>query len=172
MAGCLIQRSIKGDRDAFLDLIQPLQQQFYRIAWSYMGNQEDSLDMVQNTIERIFTRLHTLREPAYFKTWAIRILINECKICLKKRRRELPSFAEEWTPDPAGQVDSRLDIQRAMSALGVKNREALILRYIKDYSLREIADILNCPLGTVKSRIHHGLSQLRTQMHGGEGCEM
>lgn len=169
----LVKRALAQDKTAFLALINPIQQQLYRIAWSYMGNQDDSLDMVQNAIERIFTRLHTLREPQYFRTWAVRILINECKSHLKKQRREVPGEVDtEISPDLTGSVNNRLDLDTALSALGEKNREVLVLRYIKDYSIREIAEILECPLGTVKSRIHHGLAQLRREMYGGDGCEV
>lgn len=87
MTELLIKRAKKGDADAFCQLMEMQMQSMYKIAWSYLENEDDVADAVQDTICICFEKITSLKFNRYFKTWLIRILINECKDLLAKRKK-------------------------------------------------------------------------------------
>nr|WP_300823756.1 sigma-70 family RNA polymerase sigma factor [uncultured Schaedlerella sp.] len=85
----LIKRAKQGDKDAFLKLMNAQMQTMYKLAWTYLKNEDDVADIVQDTILTCFEKLPTLREEKYFKTWMMKIVINHCKNLLKKEKRTI-----------------------------------------------------------------------------------
>lgn len=88
----LIKRSLQGDQDAYIELIESIQVEMYKIATSQLNNIDDVNDAIQETIMHSYDKLHTLKNFNYFKTWIIRILINECNIIHRNRKKTIRSF--------------------------------------------------------------------------------
>ncbi|MDQ0048176.1 RNA polymerase sigma-70 factor (ECF subfamily) [Paenibacillus polymyxa] len=82
--------AIHGDKEAFVNVIRAVQQSLYVVARSIVKNDEDCADAIQETVVKAFSNVHRLKEPAYFKTWIIRILINECNWIIRKKKRVYP----------------------------------------------------------------------------------
>lgn len=91
----LIQQAIKGNQDACVLLLQHHQDVLYRIAYSYLRNEPDTLDAIQEVTIRCLTRIHTLKEPTYFKTWLIRILLNVCADLNRKKTENIACFTRK-----------------------------------------------------------------------------
>lgn len=158
-----------GDEQAFYRLVSARRQKLYGIAYSYLRNEADALDAIQETVCKAWAKCHQLKDASAFVPWLIRILIHCCMDELKRRKRVLP-FASELS-QPEGEMVSvhRLDLDSALDRLKPKYRHVLILKYYEDMTLAEIARVLNCPEGTVKTWLHQGLKQLRRHMNlGGE----
>lgn len=99
----LVKRSISGDADAFLELMEKNSLEMYKVARGILDNDEDAADAMQDTILTCFEKIHTLKNPEYFKTWMIRILINECN----KIHRHYKNFSRaEELPEVPGQYIS------------------------------------------------------------------
>jgi RNA polymerase sigma-70 factor (ECF subfamily) len=104
-----------------------------------------------------------LREEKYFSTWVVSIFINECRKILKYKKREksLEYMAELKCEEDIRKTDIKLDITIALKLLDETFRDAVILKYYSGYSQEEIAEILEIPIGTVKSRIYRGIKALK-----------
>lgn len=157
----LIQQAIKGNQDACVLLLQHHQEVLYRIAYSYLRNEPDTLDAIQEVTIRCLTRIHTLKEPTYFKTWLIRILLNVCADLNRKKQRTLPVLQEKGYEE-----EVHIDLYRALDELKVEQRELIYLKYFEDYQNKQIAEQLQLPEGTVKSRLHTILKKMRKRLGG------
>lgn len=152
-----IKKAQTGDRQAFAVLMDKHKQELYRIARGFFRERMDIEDAIAQTVLDCWARLSTLREPEYFRTWLIRILINNCKDILRKRARltpleeyaELPALAEPWDR-----------FEEMMCCLSDRVRPVMELYYGQGYKIREIAQLLRIPAGTVSSRLHQGRRQL------------
>lgn len=140
------------DKETFATLVIKQQRQLYRIAVSYTGSSADAEDAMQEALLRAWNRRNTLRDVAYFSTWLNRILINECKTLLRKRKRHVlqPDLPNISTPPPDEQAAL---LRAALFALPEKYRVPLTLNLLEGYTVQEIAALLSLPLGTVKTRI-------------------
>lgn len=140
-------------------------EKLYRISYLYLGNEEDAKDALQEAITKAFLCLHQLREDTLFDTWLCRILINECKSALRRKKRESEhSFAltpEPHTPDSSEQSDLRLDMEAALRQLSDREREQIALHYFQAMPIRDISRMSCEKEGTVSSRISRGLKKLR-----------
>lgn len=153
------------DKQAFTRQVKQMERRLYRVAMSYTGNEADAADAVQDALLRAWARRDTLRDESLFATWMTRILINECKTLLRKRRRMMPM---ERLPQQSYQppTDAQDDLRAALLALEPRYRVPLVLNALEGYTLREIAGMLHLPEGTVKSRVYRARQQLR--MHSQE----
>lgn len=153
------------DNQAFTQQVKQMERRLYRVAMSYTGNEADAADAVQYALLRAWARRDTLRDESLFATWMTRILINECKTLLRKRRRMMPMERlpqQSYQPPP----DAQDDLRAALLALEPRYRVPLVLNALEGYTLREIAGMLHLPEGTVKSRVSRARQQLR--MHSQE----
>lgn len=145
---------------AFQQEVKKTQKLLFRIAWSYMGNLQDVEDMVQDAIATAWSKRSTLRDADQFAGWISRILENRCKNTLR-RRKVLSFFPLEddgiMTDEPA--VES--PVEEAMKKLKPDLQVLMTLYYYDDYTMREIADILCIPLGTVQTRLMRARKQLK-----------
>lgn len=156
----LVRKAQRGDKNAFMDLIEENQLALYRAAKAILHREEDVEDAVQETICKAFYKLSDLRQPKYFKTWLTRILINCCYDLLRQQKGLVPL---EILPEE-GRADDRelsLDVQRVLQVLGENDRLAMTLYYLNDISVKDIAAMLAISEGAVKQRLSHGRKKFR-----------
>ena len=148
-----VKRAKIGDQDAFVRLMRSFEAVLYQTAKAFLHSDEDCADAMQETVIRAFRSISGLKEPAYFKTWLIRIHINECKRMLQSRKSYVP-LTEGMDPqiDEAGFV--RMELREIVDRLDSPLRTVMRLYYYGDLSVKEIAEQLSLPEGTVKSRLH------------------
>ncbi|WP_428848890.1 RNA polymerase sigma factor [Terribacillus saccharophilus] len=142
-----------GDKEAFSSLIQENKRNLYRVAKGILHHEADVEDAIQITILKAYENISKLRVADYFKTWLIRILINECKSMLRKRYRTV--YLDNSNHETASIEDTyeNLELQEALYSLKEKLRIVTVLFYYEDLSTKEIAKILSIPEGTVRSRL-------------------
>ena len=172
MAGCggCVQRSdfslLKLQppdiRRLLADYIVSHQEDFYRLAFSYVKNRDAALDVVQESIVKALAKADTLREPAYLRTWFYRILLNESMNHFRRSSRLLPleEAAQQCAP-AGGEPEARLDLYDAIDRLDLKEQAVIRLRFFEDMKLEEIARATGANLNTVKSRLYKALKKLR-----------
>ena len=141
----------------FSQRVRACERRLYRVARTMLPRECDCEDAVQEALLRAWDRLDTLREEAYFETWLIRILINQCHTFCRRR----PPAPVELTEDIPGAEPSESPLLDALLRLPRKLRAAVELHYIEGYSVREIARIVNAPEGTVKWRLSRGRALLK-----------
>ncbi|MES1047646.1 sigma-70 family RNA polymerase sigma factor [Heyndrickxia oleronia] len=159
-----IKKAKKGDEKAFQQLIQEEKNKLFRIAYLYVKNENDALDIVQETVYKAFISIKQLKEPNYFSTWLTRILIN-CALDFIRKNKNIIPFAEvEDTSEERQPIEEKLDLVEAIRKLENPYKTVIILRYYKDLTIKQIADLLNCPEGTVKTNIHRAISKLKLDL--------
>lgn len=151
------------DKEEFAGRIGPIKGKLYRVAYLYLGNQASALEAVDEAVYKGFKGRKKLREHRYFDTWLTRILINECKKELKRRKRMVPS---DYLPEGDGEAFNydALPLKEAIGKLPEKLREVIILRYFSDYTLVQTAESLKIPQGTVVTRQRQGLKLLKLEL--------
>lgn len=165
----LVARAKKGDTDAFQTLIHEDKEKLYKMAYIYMKNENDALEVFQETVYKALKAIPTLKNNDYFSTWITRILINTAIDTLKKKQKVVPmsedviEHCEETTQE---KPEVQMDLLHAMDKIEEKYKTVLLLRYYQDYTVGQIATFLNCPEGTVKTNIRRGLALLKTKLKG------
>lgn len=154
----LVKRAKKKEKQAFVELMELHKQSMYKIAWSYLRNNDDVADAIQETILNCYEKIDGLKNDTYFTTWLTRILINNCKDILQKRKREFPNeiLAEQ------GEICRELqnyEFEELLGAMDEKYRLVLMLYYGEGFKIREIAQILEMDENTVKTRLARGRRQ-------------
>lgn len=150
------------DKEAFANIVLSSTDSLYRVSKSILKNDADCEDAVQEAIATGFSKLDTLQQEAYAKTWLTRILIHECYNLLKKREKNAVMLTE---PKDEGYVRSDYsDLYDALSTLKKEYRLTIVLHYLEGYSIEEISEIMRTPSGTVKSRLSRGRRDLRSIM--------
>lgn len=175
----LIKRAKKGDSKAFSALLNEHLSMIYNIAYRMTGNPDDASDMTQEVMIKIFKNLDSFNQKSKFSTWVYRVATNTCLDELKKiRRKQTLSLDAEYetddgsvsfeqedlspSPDEQAETNELKDIvARAITRLGEEHRVVIVLRDIKGLSYVEIAEILNCSDGTVKSRLSRARARLK-----------
>lgn len=151
-----------------IQYINKNQEKLYRLVFSYIKDEEQSLDVIQNTILKALDNLEKLREEKYLETWIYRIAINESLKYLKKQKNE-PIFniqdyeisSEEFENKDITDV---MDLYKAIDSLKPKLKMVIILRFFEDKSLAEISKITNSNLSTVKTRLYKALKELKIKI--------
>jgi RNA polymerase sigma-70 factor (ECF subfamily) len=175
----LVARSVAGDADSFNQLVVRWERPIYALAYRVIGREEDARDVCQETFLRAFRAIGGFKGQAKFSSWLYRIALNLCRDWIRRERRaptvqvpegtDLIELAAERTPaEPIESLIARHDlgraVSRAMSVLSDDQRTAIILKEYHGLTFQEIADLLNCPLSTVKTRLYQGLSVLRREL--------
>lgn len=160
---------MKGKADSrkerFTAYISDNQQRLYRFAYSYMKNEEDALDALQEAIVKALSSLDKLREERYLGTWFYRILINECNRMLKANQKYCSySGEEEQTESWEESYLQKTQVLAQVGELSEKYKSIILLRYFEDRKIAEIADILQINENTVKSRLYKALKILKEGM--------
>ncbi|WP_182201236.1 sigma-70 family RNA polymerase sigma factor [Paraliobacillus salinarum] len=165
----LVKKAQKGNDKAFLTLFKKYEQDIYRMAYIYVKNQNDALDVVQETAYRSFKTIESLKEPKYFKTWLMRIVINCSLDFLRKQKKVVPLETELVlnVPDDRNElIDLSLTLRDVIELLDEREKSIIILRFYEGLTFQEIAKTLEIPLGTVKTISYRGLDKLRDNLKG------
>lgn len=138
----------------------------YRIAYSYVKNVDDALDIVQESIFKAIVSLDNLKDPNYMKTWFYRILINTSLDFLRKQKKIVVVDEEFISSYDKGESDkyTDIDLYRALDELPENCRSIVVLRFFEDLKIEEIAEILGENVNTVKTRLYKSLDKLRVKM--------
>lgn len=156
----IVRLAKKGDQDAFMTLVDRNITAYYRVAKGILSSEEDIKDAIQNTIIIIYNKLYTLKNIELFKTWSIRILINQCKKIYNTNKKLIKIDKIEKSPTNSIDLDSKIDLYNAISILPNELRIPTILFYFDDLSYKDISHILSIPEGTVKSRVFRAKEKL------------
>jgi RNA polymerase sigma-70 factor (ECF subfamily) len=148
--------------DLFVEYVKENQQNFYRLAFSYVKNEDAALDIVQEAITKALYKIHTLRQTQYMKTWFYRIIINECMNYFRtnKAMTEFDDNLENLMYE-SKDVSESLDLYKAIDQLELKLKTVIILRFYEDMKLQDIAKATGTNLSTVKSRLYTALDRLK-----------
>lgn len=143
------------------------------MAYVYVKNKDDALDIVQEVAYRSFKKIDTLKKPEYFKTWLIKISISCAIDCLRKNNKvvQLRPEHEELIDPYVEIIPLSLTLDQLLDELNEDEKSIVILKFYEDYSFKEIAEMLNIPLGTSKSILYRALDKLRKQAKGVGICE-
>ena len=175
----LVARSARGDADSFNLLITRWERPIYALAYRVIGHEQDARDVCQETFLRAFRGIAAFKGQAKFSSWLYRIALNLCRDWMRRERRtpvvqapegvDLTELVSERGPvESIEEVVSRRDmsrmVARAMRALSEEQRTAVVLKEYEGLTFQEIADLLGCPLSTVKTRLYQGLTLLRRQL--------
>lgn len=151
--------------EMIVDHILDNQDKFYRLAFSYVKNQEDAMDVVQNAIYKALNYCDGLRDENAVRTWFYRIVVNESLLFLKKRREELlPDEEELQIPYYEKGYDIQDDLYDQISRLEEEVQTIIKLRFFEELSLKEIAEVTGLNLNTVKAKLYRGLKLLKQNM--------
>ena len=160
---------MKGiSQEEFANFLQDNKDRFYRLSYSYVYNENEAMDILQDSIMRALQRLHTIRQPEYLKTWFYRVLVNESISYLRKRKKQskcinlddavLPGV---WENDTG--VDSEW-LMKKVEGLPPDLKTVIFLRFYEDMKLSEISEITKTNINTVKARLYRCLKMLRFEI--------
>jgi len=179
----LVARSIGGDSESFNELVLRWERPIYALAYRTIGREEDARDVCQETFLRAFRALPGFRGQAKFSSWLYRIALNLCRDWIRRERRapivqppedvdvmELAAASEpsESIEDLVARKDLSRAVEKAMALLPDEQRTAIVLKEYHGLTFQEIAELLGCPLSTVKTRLYQGLTVLRRELAKGE----
>ncbi len=179
----LVKKSMEGDTQAFEKLVLQYQNKVYALSFRYMGNEEDAYDMSQEVFLKAFRSLKNFKGKSSFGTWIFRITTNVCLDEIRRRKRRIAALSldeaavtdrgyeiEKEIMDPSPPLDQLYEqkelsqyIQNLLDQMKPEHKAVILLRDSMDLSYEEIAYVLNCSLGTVKSRLSRARSILRKQ---------
>jgi RNA polymerase sigma-70 factor (ECF subfamily) len=175
----LVARSMGGDADSFNELVERWERPIYALAYRQIGREEDARDVCQETFLRAYRGLGGFRGQAKFSSWLYRITINLCRDWIRRERRtpvvqppedvdvmELAAAREPSEPieDQVARRDLARTVERLMALLPEEQRTAIVLKEYHGLTFQEIADVVGCPLSTVKTRLYQGLSVVRREL--------
>lgn len=158
-----VSKAKKGDKEDFLGLIDENRLNLYRVARGILKDKEDIEDALQNTIIKSFQKINSLKKNEYFRTWIIRILINECNEILRKNKR-VTHLDDNTATEIYSDSYENMDLTSAINSLSEELRLTTVLFYFEDMSLKDIAKMLKIPEGTVRSRLTRARVKLREVM--------
>ena len=178
----LMAKIQQDDEPAFGEFVRRYQRRFYRLAYGYLHNHDESLDAVQEAFIKIYKARATWEPRANPYTWAYRIVANQCVDLLRRRKgvgaatsldeddsTEMRTLADPSAVDPLMlqlSQEQRRKVMEAVMKLPPRQREIIILRHYEEMSLQEIAEAQGCALGTVKSSLHRALASLKGILEG------
>lgn len=164
--GRLVKKAQKGNDKAYLELFQKYEADIYRMAYVYVKNKNDALDVVQEVAYQSFKNISTLNKAEYFKTWLMKITINCALNVINKNKKVvqlIPQF-EVHTGEEVEDIAISLSLRELMDTLHEDEKSVILLKYYNDRTLKEISDILEIPLGTAKSILYRALNKLRQNL--------
>lgn len=176
-----INEVLKGDQDAFEEIVTLFQHRLYHVCFRMLSNRQEAEDIAQEAFVRAYINIHTFDQKRKFSTWIFRIATNLCIDRIRKKKPDyyldanvpgtegLTMYSQIEAPgelpeDEVARMETQERIQYEISQLSDRYRSVIVLRYIEELPLQEISDILELPLGTVKTRVHRGRAALRKQM--------
>ena len=137
-------------------------EKYYRLAYSYMRNEDDALDVVQESAYRAIRDCGKVKNKDYLSTWIYRIVVNTALDLLRKKKKE--TLTEELPEIPVEDQYQETELRTILNQLDHKSKTIIILRYFEDLKLEDIADILGDNRNTVKARLYRSLKKLRLNL--------
>lgn len=162
----LVERAKRGDKASFVKLIEMINSQAYKTAYIQLGDPEDVKDAMQETIFKAYERIYTLTKNEFFKTWFIRILLNECHNIQRKKSKIISLTQKQIHNQKYENRDSCqiVEMKDLINDLSSIHKIVIDLRYNHNFKINEIAQMLEIPEGTVKSRLNKALKILRKEI--------
>lgn len=173
----LLELALQGDGACFGELTERWQRKIYAFVCRYTGNVEEAQDLTQDTFAKAFQNLDRLSDPSRFSSWLYKIALNECRMRFRRRRNvSYVSLSDEDEADKVEVVDAVTPeqnlteremtrvLREAFRALPEEQQEVILMKEYQDLKFQEIAEIMEVPLSTVKSRMYLGLKTLRRLM--------
>jgi RNA polymerase sigma-70 factor (ECF subfamily) len=171
----------KGDQNAYAEIVEIYKNKVYQLCYRMLGNRHEAEDVAQEAFIRAYINIHTYNPDMKFSSWLYRIATN---LSIDRIRKKKPDFyldaevsgtdgltmysqlaSTEASPeDTLESLELQEIVQKAILKLPEKYRSVIVLKYIEELSLQEISEILDLPIGTVKTRIHRGREALRKQL--------
>lgn len=170
----LVRLCQNGDVSAFEQLFNRHRKRVFNLVYRMMGNEEDAFDLTQEIFVRVYTKIHDFGFKSAFSTWLYRLALNMCTDELRKRARDMSTPVEPDSPTISQQVyntnpekqlmakEYEKQIWKAINSLKEKDRSMIILRDLEGLSYEEIAKVLDCSVGRVKSRLHEARKKLKS----------
>lgn len=166
----LLKRAVKGDKTAFSSIVLEYQHQLYKIAAARLDNENDIYDATQNALISAYRNIKKVKEISFFKTWIIKILINECNLIYRKRHKRIISFEETEIDkyislnDAYKEVESSFDFHLLLKPLNPEESMAITLFYCSDLSIKEISRLTKTNENTVKARLRNAKIKIRNNI--------
>lgn len=164
----LVIDAINGNDEAFVELMEYVKADIYRIAFSFVKEEQLAIDVVQEVTYRAYRNIHSLKEPAYVKTWLIRIAMNYSRDLLRKMEREIIIN----DPDIFGKYEedfTAFEVEELLEKMEAEAKEWLILKYVYDATFKEMASLFDLPESTVKTRIYRYVEMMKEMMEKEDG---
>lgn len=168
----LVERAQRGDADAFRELVYDAGARLYAIAYRILRNPDGAQDALQQALIQVWEGLPGLRDPDRFDAWSYRLVVHAC---YREARRDRSWMAgvREIRSDPAGddrvaEIVDRDEVERTFRRLSPEHRAVLVLHFVIGLPIREVADVLGVPMGTVASRIHYASQSFRAAFEADE----
>ena len=174
----IVERALGGDAEAFGELVRRWERRIFALSYGMLGREEDARDATQETFLAAFRNLRGFRGEAKVSSWLHRIAVNQC--LTRQRRAKVRSesaldeeadgadrFAAPLEQSPASVVEERqrtAAVRRALNGLPVELRQIVVMKEFEELTFREIAEALELPLSTVKSRMYTGMKQLQLRL--------
>ncbi len=175
--GETVQRALAGDADAFADIYTAYRERVYRLAYHFVHNQQDALDLCQEAFVRAFESLPSFKGRSRLSTWLMRIASNTCIDHLRQAKVRRAGGLDEHTVTGDARVPGRRTpadptrgpesqeaqaaIEAAIERLSPEHRAVFVLHAVEGLTYQEIADVVGCPVGTVMSRLHYARKRLQ-----------
>jgi RNA polymerase sigma-70 factor, ECF subfamily len=183
----IVQRALAGEPDAFGEIVRRWERRIFALAFGMLGREEEARDATQETFLAAFRNLRNFRGEAKVSSWLHRIAINQCITRQRRAKVRNETALEDETrsadttvlapahESPARMAESRERteiVRRAVRALPPELREVIVMKEFEELTFQEMADALDMPLSTVKSRLYTALGQLRMRLekHGAEAA--
>lgn len=156
------------EREArFLSLVKENQEKLYKIAYSYVKNKDDALDIVQESVYKAYISYDKVKKSQYEKTWLTRIVINTAIDFIKKNKKIVSmdmNVIENISDYGNDHILEKVAVKQALDNLNEKQKTVVILRYFEDMKLEEIANILEAPVSTIKSILYRALKEMKIDL--------
>lgn len=169
----LLEKALHGDQDAYVELIETISIDMYKIARVRLRNIDDVNDAIHETILKSYKYLHQLKNKEVFKSWVIKILINECNRIYSNNKKQKSIFNklifanESFSHTPINSVDEDMDFNKLLEPLNEDEKMIMILYYKSKFTTGEIADILDTSVNTIKSRFLRAKNKIKTEISKG-----
>ncbi|TQR15403.1 sigma-70 family RNA polymerase sigma factor [Psychrobacillus vulpis] len=168
----LVRKAKKGEDEAFEQLVGSVRQKLYRTAYAYVRNEQDALDLYQETIYTAYISIKKLKKPESFPSWITKILVFKSIDFIRKESRHFTTdneeiFAELLAHENGDLIPHSMDLSEAFKFLNPTVKTIILLRYYHDLSIKEIAAIMKYPEGTVKSHLNRAKKELRPILREG-----
>src|SRR6187551_702907 len=165
----LVRRAQGGDQEAFADLVYAIADRFLAVSHRILSDTSLAEDATQQALLSIWQDLPQLRDPARFEAWSYRLLVRTCYLHGRQTRRWAPNLTllpadGPQVPEGLSSIHDRDQLERGFRRLSIDHRAVVVLHHYLDLTLDEVAETLDIPVGTVRSRLYYAMRGLRAAL--------